>query len=85
MSSEFTGGYRIRPTTFAAEGGIGQFNPKALGRSGIREAVMAWNGDVLPAPPEFPGVRGRYWRIRTDDLPLVAAMALIVATVALAS
>jgi hypothetical protein len=46
---------------------------------------MAWNGDVLPAPPEFPGVRGRYWRIRTDDLPLVAAMALIVATVALAS
>jgi hypothetical protein len=78
-------GYRIRPTTFATRSGIGQHNPNFMDRGGIRDAIMTWNGDAPPAPSRAQGARGRYWRVRTDDLPVLVAMAVLVLIVALAA
>lgn len=77
-----TDGYRIRPTTFAAREGIGRGNPRFMGRSEIRDAIMTWNVGAPTPPVAIRGSRGRYWRIRTDDLPVLAAMALIILALA---
>jgi hypothetical protein len=77
-----TDGYRIRPTTFAAGEGIGRGNPRFMGRSEIRDTITTWNAGASTPPVAIRGSRGRYWRIRTDDLPVLAAMALIILALA---
>ena len=73
-------GYRIRPTTFLVRRGIGHGNPNALYRASIRDKVLEWNATVPQAvPPAGHRRGGRYWRVRRDDLPVLAGAVIAVA------
>ena len=78
-----TDGYRIRPTTFAVDEGIGRVSPKFMDRSKIRDVIMTRNSGVPTPPVPNYGTAGRRWRVRTDDLPVLAAMALIILVLAI--
>jgi hypothetical protein len=74
-------GYKIRPTTFLARQGIGYGDPSAMSRAVIRDMILEWNegGPAGAVTPAGAGRRGRYWRVRRDDLPVLAVMCLGVA------